>query len=60
HVKRDVMRGMKVIKKLHVMRIKGRRMSQMILLYKVIHFGCEPDTLRTRPRKARLHGLVVS
>ncbi|MDD9362077.1 MAG: hypothetical protein PV344_04035 [Anaplasma sp.] len=33
----DVRRGMKVIKKLHVMRIKGRRMSQMISLYKVNH-----------------------
>ncbi|MDD9362887.1 MAG: hypothetical protein PV344_08195 [Anaplasma sp.] len=29
-VKRDVTRGMKVIKILHVMQIKGRRMSQMI------------------------------
>ncbi|MDD9363015.1 MAG: hypothetical protein PV344_08840 [Anaplasma sp.] len=36
HVKRDVTRGMKVIKRRHVMRIKGRRMSQMISLYKVI------------------------
>ncbi|MDD9362989.1 MAG: hypothetical protein PV344_08710 [Anaplasma sp.] len=36
-VKRDVMRGMKVIKRRHVMRMKGRRMSHMILLYKVIH-----------------------
>ncbi|MDD9362086.1 MAG: hypothetical protein PV344_04085 [Anaplasma sp.] len=69
HVKRDVTRGMKVIKTLHVMRIKGRRMSQMISLYKVIILknfrrdwnprpcGCEPATLLTRPRKARLHGL---
>ncbi|MDD9362905.1 MAG: hypothetical protein PV344_08285 [Anaplasma sp.] len=37
HVRRDVTRGMKLIKKLHVMRIKGHRMSQMISLYKVIH-----------------------
>ncbi|MDD9361750.1 MAG: hypothetical protein PV344_02345 [Anaplasma sp.] len=37
HVKRDVARGMKVIKRLHVMRIKGRRMSQMIAHSKVIH-----------------------
>ncbi|MDD9362426.1 MAG: hypothetical protein PV344_05840 [Anaplasma sp.] len=37
HVKRDVTRGMKVIKRLHVMQIKGRRMSQMISLYKVIN-----------------------
>ncbi|MDD9361604.1 MAG: hypothetical protein PV344_01595 [Anaplasma sp.] len=37
HVKRDVTRVMKVIKILHVMRIKGRRMSQMISLYRVIH-----------------------
>ncbi|MDD9362568.1 MAG: hypothetical protein PV344_06575 [Anaplasma sp.] len=37
HVKRDVTHGMKVTKRLHVMQIKGRRMSQMILLYKVIH-----------------------
>ncbi|MDD9361706.1 MAG: hypothetical protein PV344_02115 [Anaplasma sp.] len=38
YVKRDVTRGMKVIKRLHVMRIKGRRMSQMISLYKVIRW----------------------
>ncbi|MDD9362835.1 MAG: hypothetical protein PV344_07935 [Anaplasma sp.] len=37
HVKRDVTRRMKVIKRLHVMRIKGRRMSQMTLLCKVSH-----------------------
>ncbi|MDD9361620.1 MAG: hypothetical protein PV344_01675 [Anaplasma sp.] len=37
HVKRDVTRGMKVIKRCHVMRIKGRHMSQMISFYKVIH-----------------------
>ncbi|MDD9362977.1 MAG: hypothetical protein PV344_08650 [Anaplasma sp.] len=37
HVKRDVTRRMKVIKRSHVMRIKGRRMSPMISLYKVIH-----------------------
>ncbi|MDD9361673.1 MAG: hypothetical protein PV344_01950, partial [Anaplasma sp.] len=36
HVKRDVTRGVKVIKRWHVMRIKGRRMSQMISLYKAI------------------------
>ncbi|MDD9361721.1 MAG: hypothetical protein PV344_02195 [Anaplasma sp.] len=71
HVKRDVRRGMKVIKRCHVMRIKARRMSQMISLYKVTKenlknfrrdsnprpFGCETVTLLTRPRKARLHGL---
>ncbi|MDD9363004.1 MAG: hypothetical protein PV344_08785, partial [Anaplasma sp.] len=33
----DVTCGMKVIKRLHVMRINGRRMSQMISLYKGIH-----------------------
>ncbi|MDD9362787.1 MAG: hypothetical protein PV344_07690, partial [Anaplasma sp.] len=37
HVKRDVTRGMKVIKRSHSVRIKGRRMSQMISLYKVMH-----------------------
>ncbi|MDD9362351.1 MAG: hypothetical protein PV344_05455 [Anaplasma sp.] len=37
HVKRDVTRGMKVIKRFHVLRIKGRRMSQMISVYKVIY-----------------------
>ncbi|MDD9362219.1 MAG: hypothetical protein PV344_04755 [Anaplasma sp.] len=37
HVKRDVMHGIKVIKRLHVKRIKGRRVSQMISLYEVIH-----------------------
>ncbi|MDD9362837.1 MAG: hypothetical protein PV344_07945 [Anaplasma sp.] len=37
HVKRDVTRRMKVTKRWHVMRIKGRHMSQMISLYKVIH-----------------------
>ncbi|MDD9362232.1 MAG: hypothetical protein PV344_04825 [Anaplasma sp.] len=37
-MKRDVTRVMKVIKRLHVMRIKGRSMSQMITLYKAIHF----------------------
>ncbi|MDD9362032.1 MAG: hypothetical protein PV344_03805 [Anaplasma sp.] len=35
-MKRDVTHGMKVIKRLHVMRIKGRRMYQMILIYKVM------------------------
>ncbi|MDD9362587.1 MAG: hypothetical protein PV344_06670 [Anaplasma sp.] len=37
HVKRDVTRGMKVTKMWHVIRIKGRRMSQIISLYKAIH-----------------------
>ncbi|MDD9362699.1 MAG: hypothetical protein PV344_07235 [Anaplasma sp.] len=37
HVKCDVTGGMKVIKRWHVMRIKGRRMSRMISFYKVIH-----------------------
>ncbi|MDD9362724.1 MAG: hypothetical protein PV344_07370 [Anaplasma sp.] len=37
HVKRDVTLGMKVIKRWHAMRIKGRRMSQMISPYNVIH-----------------------
>ncbi|MDD9362819.1 MAG: hypothetical protein PV344_07855 [Anaplasma sp.] len=37
HVKRDVTRGMKLIKTRHVMRMKGRRTSQMISLYKVIN-----------------------
>ncbi|MDD9363039.1 MAG: hypothetical protein PV344_08960 [Anaplasma sp.] len=37
HVKRDVTRGTKVITRWHLMRLKGRRMSQMISLYKVIH-----------------------
>ncbi|MDD9362515.1 MAG: hypothetical protein PV344_06305 [Anaplasma sp.] len=37
HVKSDLMRGVKVIKRLYVVRIKGRRMSQMISLYKAIH-----------------------
>ncbi|MDD9361826.1 MAG: hypothetical protein PV344_02735 [Anaplasma sp.] len=37
HVKCDVTRGMTVIKRWHVMRIKGRCMSQMISHYKVIH-----------------------
>ncbi|MDD9363094.1 MAG: hypothetical protein PV344_09240 [Anaplasma sp.] len=36
-MKRDVTRGMKVIKRLHVTRMKGSRISQMISLYKVIH-----------------------
>ncbi|MDD9362918.1 MAG: hypothetical protein PV344_08350, partial [Anaplasma sp.] len=36
-VKRDVTREIKVIKRWHVMRIKGRHMSQIISLYKVIH-----------------------
>ncbi|MDD9361931.1 MAG: hypothetical protein PV344_03295 [Anaplasma sp.] len=36
-VKRDVTHGIKVIKRWHVMRIKGCRMSQMISLYKVIN-----------------------
>ncbi|MDD9362825.1 MAG: hypothetical protein PV344_07885 [Anaplasma sp.] len=37
HVKRDVTRGMKLIKTSHAMRINRRRMSQMISLYEVIH-----------------------
>ncbi|MDD9362043.1 MAG: hypothetical protein PV344_03860 [Anaplasma sp.] len=37
HVKRDVTRGMEVINRWHVLRIKSRRVSQMISLYKVIH-----------------------
>ncbi|MDD9361929.1 MAG: hypothetical protein PV344_03285 [Anaplasma sp.] len=37
HVKRDVKRGMKVITRWHLMRIKGCRMSQIISRYKVIH-----------------------
>ncbi|MDD9362283.1 MAG: hypothetical protein PV344_05085, partial [Anaplasma sp.] len=37
HDKRDVKRGMKVITRWRLMRLKGRRMSQMISLYKVIH-----------------------
>ncbi|MDD9361593.1 MAG: hypothetical protein PV344_01535 [Anaplasma sp.] len=36
-VKRDVTRGMKVIKRRHAMRIKGRRTSQRMSLCKVIH-----------------------
>ncbi|MDD9361775.1 MAG: hypothetical protein PV344_02475, partial [Anaplasma sp.] len=36
NVKCGVTRRIKVIKRLHVMRIKGRRMSQMISLHKVI------------------------
>ncbi|MDD9362644.1 MAG: hypothetical protein PV344_06960 [Anaplasma sp.] len=36
-VKRHVTRGMKVIKRLHIMQIKSRRMSSMISLHKVIH-----------------------
>ncbi|MDD9362483.1 MAG: hypothetical protein PV344_06140 [Anaplasma sp.] len=37
HEKRDVTRGMKVIARLQLMQLKGRRMSQMISLYKVIN-----------------------
>ncbi|MDD9362595.1 MAG: hypothetical protein PV344_06710 [Anaplasma sp.] len=37
HVKRDVTHGTEAIKRLHVMRIKGRRTSRMISLYKVIN-----------------------
>ncbi|MDD9361818.1 MAG: hypothetical protein PV344_02695 [Anaplasma sp.] len=37
HEKRDVTRGMKVMTRWHLMRLKGRRMSQVISLYKVIH-----------------------
>ncbi|MDD9361800.1 MAG: hypothetical protein PV344_02605, partial [Anaplasma sp.] len=37
HVKRNLTRGIKVIKRWHAIRIKGRRMSQMTSLYKVIH-----------------------
>ncbi|MDD9362338.1 MAG: hypothetical protein PV344_05385 [Anaplasma sp.] len=37
HVKHHVRRGMKVIKRRHVKQIKGRPVSQMIPLYKVIH-----------------------
>ncbi|MDD9362604.1 MAG: hypothetical protein PV344_06755, partial [Anaplasma sp.] len=37
HVKRDVTRGMKVTKRRNVLRNKGRRMSHMISLYRVIH-----------------------
>ncbi|MDD9361651.1 MAG: hypothetical protein PV344_01840 [Anaplasma sp.] len=37
HVKRHVTREMKVIKRCHVMRIKGRRMSRMIPPCKVIN-----------------------
>ncbi|MDD9362411.1 MAG: hypothetical protein PV344_05760 [Anaplasma sp.] len=36
-VKRDVTRGMKVIKRWHVVRLTGHRTSQMISLYKVIN-----------------------
>ncbi|MDD9362599.1 MAG: hypothetical protein PV344_06730 [Anaplasma sp.] len=39
-MKRDITRGMKVIKRLYVMRIEGRCMSQIISLYKVIHSPC--------------------
>ncbi|MDD9362557.1 MAG: hypothetical protein PV344_06515 [Anaplasma sp.] len=39
HVKRDVTRGMKAIKRRHVMRIRGRHMSQMISLYKVTYLA---------------------
>ncbi|MDD9362391.1 MAG: hypothetical protein PV344_05660 [Anaplasma sp.] len=37
HVQRDVTRGMKVIKRYHIMLMKGRRISQMISFYKVMH-----------------------
>ncbi|MDD9362237.1 MAG: hypothetical protein PV344_04850, partial [Anaplasma sp.] len=37
HVKTDVTRGMKVITRWHLMRLKCRRMSHTILFYKVIH-----------------------
>ncbi|MDD9362759.1 MAG: hypothetical protein PV344_07545, partial [Anaplasma sp.] len=37
HKKRYVTRGMKVITRWHLMRLKGCRMSPVISLYKVIH-----------------------
>ncbi|MDD9362554.1 MAG: hypothetical protein PV344_06500 [Anaplasma sp.] len=37
HLKRDVTHGMKVITRWHLLRLTGRRTSQMISLYKVIH-----------------------
>ncbi|MDD9362482.1 MAG: hypothetical protein PV344_06135 [Anaplasma sp.] len=37
HVKTDVTRGMKVIIRWHLMRLKGCHVSQMISRYKVIH-----------------------
>ncbi|MDD9362451.1 MAG: hypothetical protein PV344_05965 [Anaplasma sp.] len=37
HEKRQVTRGIKVITRWHLMRLKGRRMSDMISLYKVTH-----------------------
>ncbi|MDD9362429.1 MAG: hypothetical protein PV344_05855 [Anaplasma sp.] len=36
-VQTDVTHGMKVITRWHLMRLKGRRMSQRISLYKVIY-----------------------
>ncbi|MDD9361636.1 MAG: hypothetical protein PV344_01755 [Anaplasma sp.] len=37
HENREVTRGMKVITRWHLKRLKGRRMSEMISLYKAIH-----------------------
>ncbi|MDD9362649.1 MAG: hypothetical protein PV344_06985, partial [Anaplasma sp.] len=44
----DVTRGIKVITRWHLMRLTGRRMSEMISLYKVIYLPQKKNVLNLR------------
>ncbi|MDD9361328.1 MAG: hypothetical protein PV344_00095 [Anaplasma sp.] len=48
HAKRYVTRRMRVITRWHLMRLGGRRMSQVISLYKVIHLPQKKNSWNPR------------